>query len=135
MKLYYHPISNTSRPIIMFAADSGIDLDMQVVDLFKGEHMQPPYATLNPNCLVPMLEDGDFRMTEASAILKYLADKTNSPAYPKDLQKRARVNERMDWLNTQFYRDWGYGLIYPQLFPNLKRPNDEQQNGVVAWGK
>jgi glutathione S-transferase len=135
MKLYFHPVSNTSRPILMFAADHKLDLEYQVVDLFKGEHLQPAYAAVNPNCLVPVLEDGDFRLTECSAILKYLADRVGSPAYPKELRQRARVNERMDWLNTQFYRDWGYGLIYPQLFPNLRRPNDEQQNGVVAWGK
>jgi glutathione S-transferase len=135
MKLYYHPVSNTSRPVLLFAADNRIELEYQLVDLFKGEHLQPAYAKLNPSCLVPMLEDGDFRLTEASAILKYLADKVGSPAYPKELKARARVNERMDWLNTQFYRDWGYGLIYPQLFPNLKRPTEEQQRGVVAWGK
>lgn len=135
MKLYYHPISNTSRPVVLFASDSNIDLQYQVVDLFKGEHLGKEYAALNPSCLVPMLEDGDFRLTEASAILKYLADKAGSPAYPKDLRARARVNERMDWLNTQFYRDWGYGLIYPQLFPHLKRPSEEQHRGVVAWGK
>ena len=57
-----------------------------------------------------MLEDGDFKLTESSAILKYLADKIGSPAYPKDLKERAKVNEVMDWLNTNFYRDWGYGL-------------------------
>ena len=135
MKLYYHPVSNTSRPILLFAADHDLDLVLQVVDLFKGEHVQPAYAAINPNCLVPALEDGDFRLTECSAILKYLADKIDSPAYPRDLRQRARVNERMDWFNTQFYRDWGYGLIYPQLFPQLRRPSDEQQNGVVAWGK
>jgi glutathione S-transferase len=135
MKLYYHPVSNTSRPIMLFAADANIDLEYRLVDLFTGEHVQPAYSEINPSKLVPVLEDGKFRLTEASAILKYLAEKTGSAAYPKDLQKRARVNERMDWLNTQFYRDWGYGLIYPQLFPHLKRPNDEQQNAVVAWGK
>jgi glutathione S-transferase len=135
MKLYYHPVSNTSRPIMLFAADANIDLEYRLVDLFTGEHVQPAYSEINPSKLVPVLEDGDFRLTEASAILKYLAEKTGSAAYPKDLQKRARVNERMDWLNTQFYRDWGYGLIYPQLFPHLKRPSDEQQNAVVAWGK
>ena len=82
MKLHYHPISTTSRTIMLFAAESGIPLDMQVVDLFTGEHMQPKYAALNPNRLVPVLEDGDFVLTENSAILKYLADKIDSPAYP-----------------------------------------------------
>ena len=134
MKIYYHPISTTSRPLMLFVEESGIKVDFQVVDLFTGEHVKPAYAEINPNRLIPVLEDGDFRLTESSAILKYLADKTGSPAYPKDLQKRARVNERMDWLNTQFYRDWGYGLIYPQIFPNLKRPTEEQQQGTIAWG-
>ena len=135
MKIYYHPISTTSRPLMLFAAESGLDIDFKVVDLFTGEHVQPAYASVNPNRLIPVLEDGDFRLTESSAILKYLAEKTGSPAYPADLRKRARVNEMMDWLNTQFYRDFGYGLIYPQLFPNLKRPTDEQQSGTIAWGK
>ena len=78
MKLYYHPISTTSRPLMLFAAEAGIPLEMQVVDLFTGEHVKPPYEAINPNRLVPVLEDGAFRLTESSAILKYLADKTNS---------------------------------------------------------
>jgi glutathione S-transferase len=135
MKLYYHPISTTSRPLLMFAADNKLDIELKVVDLFTGEHAQPAYLAMNPSGLVPMLEDGDFRLTESAAILKYLAEKFGSPAYPKDLRQRARVNERMDWLNTQFYRDFGYGLVYPQVFPHLKRPSDEQQAGVIAWGK
>jgi glutathione S-transferase len=135
MKLYYHPVSTTSRSILMFAADSGAPLDYQVVDLFTGEHMKDEYAKINPNRLVPVLEDGDFRLTESSAILKYLADKVNSPSYPKDLQKRARVNERMDWLNSNLYKDFGYGLIYPQIFPHHKRPGEDLQTGTLAWGK
>ena len=135
MKLYYHPVSTASRPVVLFAADSGIALDYQVVDLMTGEHMKDPYAAINPSRLVPVLEDGDFRLTESSAILKYLADKIGSPAYPKDLQKRARVNEMMDWLNTGFYRDFGYGLVYPQIFPQHKRASDEANAGAVQWGK
>ena len=135
MKLYYHPISTTSRPLLMFAADNNIEMEMQVVDLMTGEHVKPPYLAVNPSGLVPVLDDGDFRLTESSAILKYLADKIGSAAYPKDLQARARVNERMDWINTQLYREFGYGLVYPQIFPHYKRPSDEQQSGVVAWGK
>ncbi len=135
MKLYMHPVSTTSRPVMQFIADNNIACDMQVIDLFSGEHMKEPYAALNPSKMIPMLEDGGFRLTESSAILKYLADKINSPAYPKDLQKRAHVNEVMDWLNSNFYRDWGYGLIYPQLFPHHKRRSDEAHGGAIEWGK
>jgi glutathione S-transferase len=135
MKLYYHPISTTSRPVMLFAAESGIALDMQVVDLFVGEHVQPPYAAINPNKLVPTLEDGDFVLTENSAILKYLADKIDSPAYPKDLKQRARVNERMDWTSTQLCTDLVYALVYPQIFDAHKRRSDEAQAGTLERGK
>lgn len=135
MKLYMHPASTVSRPVMQFIADNNIACDMQVVDLFTGEHMKPAYAAINPNKQVPTLEDGDFRLTESSAILKYLADKVGSPAYPKDLKQRARVNEVMDWFNANLYRDWGYGLIYPQLFPGHKRRSDEAQSATVAWAK
>jgi glutathione S-transferase len=135
MKLYYHPASTTSRPVVLFAAESGLAIDLQIVDIFTGEQMQPPYEKINPNHLVPALEDGDFRLTEGSAILKYLADKAGSPAYPKDLRARARVNEMMDWINTQLCRELAYGLVYPQILPNHKRPTDEVQKATIAWGK
>jgi glutathione S-transferase len=135
MKVYYHPVSTTSRPIMLFAAESGANIDFQVVDLFKGEHLEEAYAAINPNKLVPVLEDGDFRLTESSSILKYIADKIGSPAYPKDLRQRAKVNEMMDWLNSNLYRDWAYGLIYPQIFPHHKRPNEALQAGTIAWAK
>lgn len=135
MKLMYHPASTTSRPVMMLAAEAGIALDMQVIDLFTGENLQPPFTGINPNRLVPVLEDGDFRLTESSAILKYLADKVGSPLYPKDLQQRARVNERMDWVNTQLCRDVAYGLVYPQIFPGHKRRSDEAQVSTLAWAQ
>lgn len=135
MKLHYHPASTASRPILLFAAESNIPLELQLVDIFKGEHRQPAYAALNPNALVPLLEDGDFRLTESSAILKYLADKIDSPLYPKGLQQRARVNERMDWFNTQLSRDYVFGLVFAQLLPHHRRRSDEAQAGTVQWGQ
>ena len=135
MKLFYHPVSTTCRPILQFAAESAIDLELQMVDLFKGEHLGGPYVAVNPSRQVPVLEDGDFRLTESSAILKYLADKIDSPAYPKELKKRARVNEVMDWFNTGLYRDLGYGCIYPQVLPHHKRADEAVQSATVEWGR
>jgi len=135
MKLYMHPVSMTSRPVRLFIHENGIPCEEQIVDLMTGEHVRPPYSNFNPNKLVPVLVDEDRKLTESSSILKYLADKTNSPAYPKDLKKRAKVNELMDWFNTQFYRDYGYGMAYPQIFPHHKRPTEHMQTGTIAWGK
>lgn len=135
MKLYMHPVSMTCRPIRLFIADNDIAMDEEFIDLMTGAHMQPGFAAINPSCLVPVLEDGDFKLTESSAILKYLADKIGSPAYPKDLKARAKVNETMDWINTTFYRDWGYNLCYPQLFPHLKRRSDEAQAATLEFGQ
>lgn len=135
MKLYMHPVSTTSRPIRLFVAESGIKVEEQVVDLMTGEQHGPAFSAINPNKMVPVLVDGDLRLTESSAILKYLADKVDSPAYPKDLKQRARVNEAMDWFNVNFSRDFGYGLCYPQLFPHHKRPTDDVQKATLEWGQ
>jgi glutathione S-transferase len=135
MKLHMHPISTTSRPVLHFIADNKIDVEFKVVDILTGEHYGEAYSTLNPNRLIPLLEDDDFRLTESATILRYLADKIGSPSYPKELRQRAKVNEAMDWFNSNFYRDWGYGLIYPQVFPHLKREDPAVQAATVAWGK
>ena len=135
MKVYYHPASTTSRIVMLYCAEEAPEVELQVVDIFTGEHLKPDYAKINPSFLVPVLEDGDFRLTESSAILKYLADKKGSASYPKDLRERARVNEMMDWFNSNIYRDIGYGLVYPQTFPTHKRRSDEAQAATVAWGK
>jgi glutathione S-transferase len=135
MKLYSHPFSTAGRPVRMLIAEHGIECEEVFVDLMQGAHHQPPYSDINPSRMVPMLEDDGFLLTESSAILKYLADKYDLPEYPKGLRERARVNEAMDWLNTQFYRDFGYGLVYPQLFPHHKRRSEEAHEAAIEWGQ
>ena len=135
IKLYMHPVSTASRPVRLFIAEKKIPVTEVVVDLLKGEHYGDEYTAINPSRMVPAIEDGDLHLTESSAILKYLASKIEAPEYPRDLKKRAKVDEAMDWFNSQFYRDFGYGLLYPQIFPHHKRPTDEFHAGVIAWGK
>ena len=100
MLLYTYPGSPICRPIAMFIADHQMDIEQKVVDLLAGEQFEPAFTAINPNSAVPVLDDGQFRLTESSAILKYLADVVDSPAYPKPLQTRARVNSAIDWVNT-----------------------------------
>ena len=135
MKLYYHPASTTSRIVQLFALEQAIPLEYIVVDLFSGAQHAAEYTKINPNALVPVWVDGDFVLTESAAILKYLADQFNSPAYPKELKARARINERIDWFNSNFYKDIGYGLVYPQLFAHHARPDAIVQQGSIEWAQ
>ena len=135
LTLYMHPVSTASRPVILFVTEKNLPVEQQVVDLMNREQHGDAYGAINPTRLVPALVDGDFRMSESSAILKYLAARFDQPEYPKNLEERAKVDEMMDWFNTQFYRDFGYGLLYPQIFPHHKRRSDEAQDAHVEWGK
>lgn len=131
LRLHYDPASTTCRPIILFASENEIALDFQLVDLFSDENRSDWYTRLNPNQAVPLLEHDDFVLSESSAILKYLADLTDSPAYPKDLRKRARVNEVMDFFNTYMMRDFVYGLVYSRVLSHY-RLNGPAQAQVIA---
>src|SRR5262249_24185848 len=135
MKLHFNPVSTASRPVVLFCAEAKIAYEPVVVDMMSGAHLKEPFLKINPSDMVPVLEDGDFVLTESSAIMKYLADKTESPLYPKDLKKRARVNERMDWIIANLYREYCYHMVYPQIFPNHKRDNDVAQSSLLSWGK
>lgn len=135
LRLYYHPISTTCRPIMLFAAEHGLALDYQMVDLFAGEQFDPSYRIINPNQAVPVLEHGAFRLTESSAILKYLADHVGSPCYPSGARERARVNEVMDWFNTGLSRELAYGVAYPQVLPHYRRDSAEAQAATLAWSQ
>jgi glutathione S-transferase len=135
LTLYMNPVSTAARPVMLFVAEKNLPVEQKVVDLMAGEHRGEAYGAINPSRLVPALTEGDFRMSESSAILKYLASRFDAPEYPKNLEQRAKVDEMMDWFNTQLYRDFGYGLLYPQIFPHHKRRSDEAQAAHVEWGK
>jgi glutathione S-transferase len=135
LKLHYHPVSTTSLSVQMLLAEAKVAYEPFVVDIFSGEQRMPAFLALNPRGLVPVLVDGDFVLTESSAILKYVADKVESPTYPRDPRRRARINERMDWISTDVSRDLSYLMVYPQLMPHHARPAGAAQDATIAWGK
>lgn len=55
------------------------------------------YLAINPNRLVPAIEDGDFSLYESNAILRYLAARYAPALWPDDLQARASADRWMDW--------------------------------------
>lgn len=62
------------------------------------------YRALNPNSLVPTLDDDGFILWESNAIVRYLATKySTSGLWPDDQQCRARIDQWMDWQTSTFW--------------------------------
>jgi glutathione S-transferase len=56
------------------AEEAGADIDLRILP-FPPRYLAPEYLAVNPLGTVPMLADGDSRMTESCAIAHYLASK------------------------------------------------------------
>jgi len=78
----------------------------------QGDTQKPEYKQLNPQHTIPTIVDDGFVLSESRAICKYLTEKY-SPAtgtyskenlYPKDLQKRATIDQRIDFDLGALYR-------------------------------
>lgn len=98
MRLYHHPMSANARRARLAAVALGVDLELVLVDLAKGEQRRPEYLRLNPNGRVPLLDDDGFLLNESHAIMQYLAERTpGQELYPSAPQPRADVNRWMFW--------------------------------------
>jgi len=56
------------------AEEAGVEIDLKILP-FPPRYLAPEYLAINPLGTVPMLVDGDSRMTESCAIAHYLASK------------------------------------------------------------
>jgi glutathione S-transferase len=63
-----------------------------------GKNREAEYLALNPNGLVPTLNDKGFILWESNAITRYIASKYRAEMmYPGDLKRRADVERWMEW--------------------------------------
>jgi glutathione S-transferase len=69
---------------------------------FGGTH-ETAFRALNPNGLVPVLQDGDITIWESQAILRYLAAQYGAARFwPAEASRRAVSDQWMDWSQTTF---------------------------------
>ncbi|WP_293677020.1 glutathione S-transferase family protein [uncultured Phenylobacterium sp.] len=79
MKLF-NSLGPNPHTVRMFAAEKGIDLPLQEIDVIGGEHRRPPYSTLNPMMQTPAFEADDGQIiVELTAICEYLEELHPNP--------------------------------------------------------
>jgi glutathione S-transferase len=132
MRLFSHPASPNCVAIIAAARRLGTDLDIQQVDLFKGEQRGPEFLALNPNGMVPVLRDEDFVLWETVAILEYLGSR--DPAHlllPTDPRQRANVSRWMSW-GLAHWNPALQSFIFERLFKPLKGQGEPDEQRLAT---
>jgi glutathione S-transferase len=64
----------------------------------------PEYRKLNPNGVVPTIDDDGFVLWESNAVVRYLAAKhSEGRLWPRDVVMRANADRWMDWQTTTLW--------------------------------
>lgn len=103
LKVYGRANSINVRKVLWMLAE--LDLPYEREDWGRGYRPtdDPVFQKINPVGVVPVIDDGDFRLRESHTIVRYLADKHGrADLYPEELRQRARVEMWMDWAATEF---------------------------------
>lgn len=98
MKLYDLDISGNCYKVRLFCALLNKDVELVPMDLSAGEHKEPPFIDINPWGEVPVLQDGDFVLRDAQAILVYLARKYGGNQWWPD--SAAHQADVVQWLSV-----------------------------------
>jgi len=106
--------------------ESGLPYSLEPVRVRMAEHKSPDYLAVNPWGKVPALRIGDEVLTEAHAILSYIADTSDAGLLPVEPLARARAHEWMNFLSATVHIAFR-PLFKPQyliddeaLYPNLQ---------------
>ena len=89
------------RKVVWAAQELGLEFQRTDAGGQYGLVREAPYLRLNPNGLVPLLEDDGFALWESNVIVRYLcARHAQGSLYPADLQQRFDAERWMDWQQT-----------------------------------
>jgi glutathione S-transferase len=115
MKLYGFPFSDNTWKVRAVAAQIGIALDDQLIDLSRGEPRAPDYLALNPTGRTRTLVDGGFVLWESNAIMQYLASSKPNALWPDDARTRADIARWQSWQLAH----WGNEACQPLVFERV----------------
>ncbi|WP_251865490.1 glutathione S-transferase [Achromobacter sp. Marseille-Q4962] len=87
----------------------------------------PAFTTLNPNRMVPVIDDGGFVLWESNAIVRYLASRYGEGSlWPEDACLRADADRWMDWQATT----WQPAML-PAFLGLVRTPEDRRDAAAV----
>jgi glutathione S-transferase len=128
LKVWGRNTSSNVQKAMWAVGELGLENERFDIGGTFGKNREPAYLNMNPNGLVPTLQDGDFILWESNTIIRYLArtygDGKLEGANPKMI---ALANQWMDWQLT---------VVGPAITPAfhglIRTPEDKRDLAAIA---
>jgi glutathione S-transferase len=129
IRLHYYP-SNASFAPHALLHELGLPFELVLVDRTQRAHKSPAYLKLNPNGLIPVLEDGPLVLYETAAICLHLCDRHPQAhmAPPVGSDERAHFYKWLVWCTNTLQ-----AMLIHYFYP--ERMVDEGDSAAAAQVK
>lgn len=123
LKIWGRANSSNVKKVTWLCEEIGLPYERVDAGLAFGVVNTPEYRKLNPNGLVPTIDDEGFILWESNAIVRYLAARhAAGTLWPAELKLRADADRWMDWCTTTL------GPAFIPVFLGLVRTPPEKRN-------
>ena len=128
LKIWGRMSSINVKKVVWTAQELGLDFQRTEAGGLFGVVKTPDYMALNPNSLVPVIEDDDYVLWESNVIVRYLCAKHSSGSmYPIDLRERFDAERWMDWQQTTLNP-----VSRPGFWQLVRTPLEQRSAAVIA---
>jgi len=131
LKVWGRTTSSNVQKVMWAIGEMGLQYERVDIGGPYGMNKEPSYLAMNPNGLVPTLEeDGGFLLWESNSVVRYLATKHKGAIMPGDLRTQALASQWMDWQLSV-----SGPAITPVFWGLVRTPPEKRDNDAIAAGQ
>ncbi|MGQ0664201.1 MAG: glutathione S-transferase family protein [Pseudomonadota bacterium] len=131
LKIYGRSNSSNVQKVLWACEELRVPFTREDVGGAFGKNREPAYLALNPNGLVPTIDDDGFILWESNAIVRYLAAKHGQGGlWPADPRQRAAADRWMDWQASTVSP-----AIFPLFYQLVRTPADRRDQAAIEAGR
>lgn len=127
LRVWGHPRSINVQKVLWALDELGLEYERIDAGGTFGRVKDADYLTLNPNGLIPTLEDGSAVLWESNAIVRYLYTKYAAhPSLPSDHGVRGRADGWTDWYASTYWPS-----VRPLLVQYIRTPIEKRDQKLI----
>ncbi|KAJ6290819.1 hypothetical protein OIU76_027870 [Salix suchowensis] len=127
VKVYGPATAVCPQRVMVCLLEKGVEFDLVHVDLDSSEQKLPEFLLKQPFGQVPVVEDGDFRLYESRAIIRYYAAKYEDRGpnlLGSTLEERALVDQWLE-IEAHNFNDLVFNIIFQVvILPRIGQQGD-----------